>query len=106
MEICQHNFKQAAVEGREDLMEMWKLVEQCIRTPSSGSPIPLPKLDARMKNFAKLFQINDQAKMGQIVEKYTSMDIPWAIHPFGRELVNRMLVFNFKLSKLLILLKN
>ena len=87
MEICQHNFEQAAAEGREDLMEMWKLVEQCIRTHSFG-----PKLDGRMKNFGKLFGLNELPKMGQIIEKYTSMDIPWAIHPFGRELVNRLLV--------------
>lgn len=90
LDICQHNFRQAAAEGREDLMGMWKLVEQCIRAP--GPMKIIPKTDARIKNFARLYRL-DESKVPRAIEAYTALDIPWASHPFGRELVNRLWVW-------------
>jgi hypothetical protein len=93
LDICNHNYQQAAKQGRKDLLTMWELVKRCVQTPLENKENAVNGLDngrnAKITQFARLFRL-DESKIPRALETFTAMETPWAVHPVGRELVNRL----------------
>ncbi|VDM41116.1 unnamed protein product [Toxocara canis] len=87
LELCLWNMQVVDEEGRKDLLKIWKIVELCVR---SGRASWRRQCSALRSERLPEQNARDAAQSGESCESSDEDDGEgsWAVHPFGRNLVN------------------
>ncbi|KHN86464.1 WD repeat-containing protein [Toxocara canis] len=99
LELCLWNMQVVDEEGRKDLLKIWKIVELCVR---SGRASWRRQCSALRSERLPEQNARDAAQSGESCESSDEDDGEgsWAVHPFGRNLVNSLLVWRRQCSAL------
>uniref|UniRef100_A0A183CCB6 WD_REPEATS_REGION domain-containing protein n=1 Tax=Globodera pallida TaxID=36090 RepID=A0A183CCB6_GLOPA len=95
--ICRHNREQAARKGRRDLLTVWRLLEQCVGSSVSTTEKKFEQFPDGISSertagvFARAFRLRPDETARALISSAKRADAPWAIHPLGRGLINRLL---------------
>ncbi|TMW69355.1 hypothetical protein Poli38472_001511 [Pythium oligandrum] len=82
-DLCAHNSRVAALAGRSDLQQVWSLLE--LSTASSVA-LPMTKTEEAASNVKTRQETRPPSPTGVLSTAH-----PWSAHPFGQNLVNKML---------------
>lgn len=92
LQLCLWNRQVAEEAGRRDLVQIWRIVEMCVRSgKASWRKHCSWKADSRpAKRPITLSHLNGSDSNCNESE---DDDEPWAVHPFGRTLINNLLQY-------------
>lgn len=98
MDLCRHNLIQAQNSARRDLARVWKLLEQCLLSSEDNLSVFLIffiiyfivfRNSRNCKNYT--YQSSKfEMPLNALSARYKLNRTLWALHPFGRDLVNSL----------------
>ncbi|MFH4974258.1 hypothetical protein AB6A40_000967 [Gnathostoma spinigerum] len=99
LELCLWNRKVAEDAGRNDIVKMWLVLEQCVRIGKSrwrmraNNKLSCMKTVMQSPNISSLLEPGTESSTTESDEDSNDENEfgPWALHPFGRDLVNSLL---------------